>query len=332
MEIRFVVATHCNADCYFCLNEYVGTKSPNFALYPTHYERIMRSAADLAVTDCTITGGEPTLRKDLGGVMSAIRGNASRITLITNGYRLPQHKLALEQIDELHVSFHSMNEGEWKRITNVGGGPERVIRGLRFARSVNEEMRIKLNVVSEEQNSTNEEIEKYLTLAKEISADINVFKEGYFSFLSEMGVEVKKSPVPVELWELESFSPILLGSTHRKKTFSVNGVKVSLSHTSTDFPSWDSCWITPMGQAFVDSRQRLPLIDLLPAIESENYKKIRGSLDSLFREAEIWRGCGDVGKGNLPKEIETLGKERSEIFDTSKSVNVARLVKWQKQR
>jgi molybdenum cofactor biosynthesis enzyme MoaA len=68
MEIRFVLVSNCNADCYFCLNEYVGTKSAKFNLYPSHFAQIMYAANTLGVNDCTLTGGESTLRKDLADI------------------------------------------------------------------------------------------------------------------------------------------------------------------------------------------------------------------------------------------------------------------------
>ena len=206
----------------------------------------MEAASSLAVNDCTITGGEPTLRKDLGNIVSTIRPHCSRITLISNGYRLANHKEAISHIDELHVSYHSMNYDEWERITKVRRGPERVAQNLRDARAANPNIRIKLNVVAENENSRPDQVVRYIELARSIQAEINVFKEGYFSFLSEFGVRHSHEGQAAELWSIDELGGVLVGQTVRKRTYDVDGVRVALSHTSTDKPSWDSCWITPM--------------------------------------------------------------------------------------
>lgn len=335
MEIRFVVVTHCNADCYFCLNEYVGTKSPSFELYPLHYGRIMECAASLAVKDCTITGGEPTLRKDLAAIVSAIRPHASRITLISNGYRLADHLEAVKLIDELHISYHSMDEAEWHRITRVRGGPERVRKNLLAARKANPALRIKLNVVAEMQNSSQEEVAKYISLAREIQGELSLFKEGYFSFLAETGLEMPQHPQSADFWDLDSLGGVLIGRTERKKVYLVDAVRVALSLTSTDHPSWDSCWVTPLGGAFVDSRQRNRLVDLRGPVSREDTDMMRVGLNYLFREAEIAREMGgnpSVIHHPLYNRYAELIREREAVVETTDSVNIAGLVSWQKRK
>jgi hypothetical protein len=299
-----------------------------------HYGKIMEAAASLAVKDCTITGGEPTLRKDLKGIISAIRPNASRITMISNGYRLVDHLDAVRDIDELHVSYHSMDDVEWKRITRVHGGPERVRNNLISVRQANPSMRIKLNVVAEKQNSSPEEMEKYLALAASISADISVFKEGYFSFLTEMGANQSTYLQAAEMWDMNSMGGIPIGTTTRKQVFLLNGVRVALTHTSTDSPSWDSCWITPTGGAFVDPRQRTKLVNLLMASERGDQDNLRESLLSLFTEAELMCQIGDPGNlsHDLYPKYQELVLERIASLDILEPLTVKELVTWQKRK
>jgi molybdenum cofactor biosynthesis enzyme MoaA len=84
MDIRYVVATNCNADFYFCLNEYVGTKSSKKSLTPKDYGDLSIIAKKLGVGQCTISGGEPTLREDLEKIVLEINLSGFKQTISEN--------------------------------------------------------------------------------------------------------------------------------------------------------------------------------------------------------------------------------------------------------
>lgn len=285
MELRLVVATHCNANCYFCLNEYIGTKSSKFSMYPIHYEKIMIIAQELGINDCTITGGEPTLRKDLINITNSIRKHSNRVSMVSNGYLLDQQLDALSNIDELHISLHSMNSNEWSRITKVKDGLDQVLKNIPLVRKSFPKLRIKLNTVAEPQNSSIEQIKKYLDFAYSNQCELNLFQEGYFSFLKEMGADIRSLPKKSPWWDLDYFNPTLISTTNRKQILDVQGVKIALTLTSTDAPSWDSCWISPLASGFVDVRHKTPLIDFMNALESNDQQYIQDGLKSLLEES-----------------------------------------------
>jgi pyruvate-formate lyase-activating enzyme len=328
MEIRFILVSNCNADCYFCLNEYVGTKSAKFNLYPSHFAQIMYAANTLGVNDCTLTGGEPTLRKDLADITEQIKPHTSRLTMISNGYLLAERIDSLAFVDELHVSLHSMIEEEWYRVTKVKGGLAKVLRNLEMVRNKYPHIRIKLNVVAEEQNSSNNQIDKYLAFAKSINCELNLFQEGYFSFLKEMGVGIKNSPQRFPWWNLSGYSLEILSKSKRKTTYDVEGVKLALSLTSTDKISWDSCWITPLGAGFVNIKHDTYLVDFLPALASKNRAYLENGLISLFNEADL-----EIQKDQnlINEEIYTSNKfelmaQRKSNFMIAEPVPVSNLI------
>jgi len=89
------VTSRCNARCSFCFNwEAVFRKQPEDEITVDQFERLSRSMKPLM--QLVLSGGEPYLRKDLAGIVSAFyRNSGTRLIAIpTNGY-LPQ---AVEEI------------------------------------------------------------------------------------------------------------------------------------------------------------------------------------------------------------------------------------------
>lgn len=284
MELRFLLVSHCNYDCYFCLNEYFGSKSTHYELLPSDYRKIANAAKSLSINRVTLTGGEPTLRKDLLEIISELKSEGIHITLITNGHILDQRLISLKLIDELHISFHAMTNDAWYKVTRNRDGMEKVRQNIIAARKINTNLRIKLNIVSLSENNTFDQMQRYISFAREYNLELNIFQEGYFKMLELLGIEKGETPKPSKWWDLADFKPELIEDRLRKKTYLVNGVKVSLSYTSTDRISWDSIWIDPLGGCYCDIKQDTPVLDLSVALP-KNSDMVKSCLKSVLEEA-----------------------------------------------
>ena len=315
MGLRYVITTSCNANCYFCLNEYIGSKSGVTTMDAGDYGAISESARRVGIEDCTISGGEPTLRKDLGDIVGGINNAGLNITIVSNGYLLDKHPKAYGGINELHVSYHSFDENEWERITKVANGSKTVRDNLRRVREGHPNLPIRLNVVADEKNSEKDSIQKYVALAKEIGAEISVFQNGYLRLLKEMG-KLTDCEDPSDFWDLESFGGNLVRKTRRKRVYDVDGVKINLSFLSSEMCSGTSCWVTPRAEGFADIRKRSPLINFEPMLESGNSKMIDNSLISLSDEARMLRDLEIRGipLSDHPVYAELINNRKSKLI------------------
>lgn len=282
-----MVTASCNFNCYFCLNEYFGGKSKDTSLSPQNYLDLVRIGDNaFNIRDITITGGEPLIRSDFHEIVTSLKENGSRkITVVTNGSLLTQNIDSLVYTDELHVSFHTFDDNEWGRITRNNRSRQLVEDNIRAVRSRYPELRIKLNVVSEQANNAMSSIERYIAFSKECALEINVFKEGYLRIAEVLGIDLDYIIEPAPMWNLDPFPASLVGISPRKKTYMVDGVRISLSNTSTDEESWDSIWVGPTGIAYCNVFHDTPAIILTELLHTRNEDILRSCLESLISES-----------------------------------------------
>jgi len=266
MELRLILVGNCNYDCYFCLNEYYGSKDSKFNLLTDDYRAIVKVAKSLSIKRVTLTGGEPTLRKDLFEIISMLKEEGMHVTLITNGHILDKRILTMSLIDELHVSFHAMTLEAWKKVTGNTDGLEIVRNNIKLARSTNPLLRIKLNIVSLVHNNTIDQINLYLDFARKFELELNIFQEGYFKMLELLGIDQGIKPQPTSWWNLDSFEKEIVEHKLRKTVYLIENVLVGLSYTSTDKISWDSIWIDPKGGCYCDVKQETSVLNLKEAV------------------------------------------------------------------
>jgi cyclic pyranopterin phosphate synthase len=133
--LRLSVTDRCNFRCVYCLPEGCPKGSGEEPLSVEEIERLVRAFAALGVWKVRLTGGEPTLRPDIAGIVRAVAGvpGVRRVGLTTNGYRLA--KLAPELhaagLAALNVSVDSLDAERFARVT--GGRLERVMAGVEAA-------------------------------------------------------------------------------------------------------------------------------------------------------------------------------------------------------
>ncbi len=135
--LRISVTDRCNYRCTYCMPAEGFRWMPHAEVLS--YEEITRLArifAAAGVRRLRLTGGEPTLRKDLPelvGMLSEIPG-IQDIALTTNGHFLVDQAepLARAGLRRINISLDSLRPERFARLTR-GGDLARVLRGIEAA-------------------------------------------------------------------------------------------------------------------------------------------------------------------------------------------------------
>jgi GTP 3',8-cyclase len=135
--LRLSVTDACNFRCAYCLpGGWCPAPEEDSPLRVDEIARLVAGFATLGVRKVRLTGGEPTLRKDLEEIIRAVAavGGIERVGLTTNGYDLAHRAPALRKagLDFVNVSVDSLDP---ERFAAVTGRPllERVLAGVEGA-------------------------------------------------------------------------------------------------------------------------------------------------------------------------------------------------------
>lgn len=289
MELRFILVSHCNFDCYFCLNEYFGSKEAKYSLTGSDFRKITKMASDqFGINKITLTGGEPTLRKDLNEIIESIAHPSINLTLVSNGTLLDRHIEILKHLDELHVSFHSFDKDHWERITNSNGKNMKIVKdNIILVRKKYPNLKIKLNVVAERGNSTESQINQYLAFAKEYNLEISLFRDGSKYIDSSRVDGTIDYNNRADWWDLTNLNVYKHHKSQRKEIWISDGISINLSYTSTDFQTWDSIWVSPNGDIYGDIFQKSPVLNIKSSLLKADLRSLKKAFSSLVLEAKV---------------------------------------------
>ncbi len=142
-DLRISVTDKCNFRCTYCMPKDVF--GPGYKFLPhdalLSFEEITRFAkisAELGVEKLRLTGGEPTLRRNLPTLISmlaALRtpsGEPLDLTLTTNGSTLVKQAKALKDagLQRITVSLDSMDDAVFRAMNDVDFPVADVLRGI----------------------------------------------------------------------------------------------------------------------------------------------------------------------------------------------------------
>ncbi|MDR1546843.1 MAG: GTP 3',8-cyclase MoaA [Deltaproteobacteria bacterium] len=121
--VRLSVTDRCNLRCAYCMPEEppvrAGHNPPLGALV-----RIARVMASLGVRKIKLTGGEPTVRRDLPELVRVLKAlpGVANVTLTTNGTLLAPlaEPLALAGLDAVNVSLDTLRPNRFRELTRLG--------------------------------------------------------------------------------------------------------------------------------------------------------------------------------------------------------------------
>ena len=112
--MRVSVTDRCNLRCIYCMPE-EGIKQVSHQDILTYDEivQIVNAAAAVGITRIKLTGGEPLVRKNLAGLVEALRAvpGIEEVTVTTNGVLLKEQigKLAKAGISAVNISVDSLD-------------------------------------------------------------------------------------------------------------------------------------------------------------------------------------------------------------------------------
>jgi cyclic pyranopterin phosphate synthase len=149
--LRISVTDRCNYGCTYCIPDGgVAHASRPDLLSFEETAALVRVFVGLGVRRVRLTGGEPTVRRDLPTLVRLLRAlpGLDDIALSTNGHLLPELAAPLRAagVDRLNVSLDSLDAERFQRITRRGE-LARVVAGIEAARATGFAS-IKLNTVA----------------------------------------------------------------------------------------------------------------------------------------------------------------------------------------
>ena len=119
--LRLSITDVCNFSCDYCLPDGYQRCHQEKFLSLDEINCVARSFAELGVEKIRITGGEPSLRKDLPQIIRAIKSTSGikKVALTTNGYKLSQQlpQWIANGLDSLNVSIDSFEPDQFQLIT-----------------------------------------------------------------------------------------------------------------------------------------------------------------------------------------------------------------------
>ncbi|MET0227535.1 MAG: radical SAM protein, partial [Actinomycetes bacterium] len=131
-DLRVSVTDKCNFRCLYCMPEDgLPWLARDDVLGRDELIRALRIAIGLGVRTVRITGGEPTLRRDLVDVVAALGALGVELSITTNGFLMDRLAEPLRQagLKRANISIDSLRRDRFKQITRRDA-LDRVLAGI----------------------------------------------------------------------------------------------------------------------------------------------------------------------------------------------------------
>jgi len=136
--LRLALTDRCNFRCSYCSP--AEHENPGHLLTRPEVVRLGAVFGRLGVRRVRLTGGEPTLRSDLVGLVRDLRATAGieEVALTTNGHRLLELARPLRDagLESLNVSLDTLDPARLRHISGRAAALEDVLAGLDAAAEV----------------------------------------------------------------------------------------------------------------------------------------------------------------------------------------------------
>jgi cyclic pyranopterin phosphate synthase len=146
--LRLSITEACNFRCTYCLPNGYRKSAPHDFLSVDEVARLVSAFHTLGVQKVRLTGGEPSVRKDLTAIIAAVAATGvEKVALTTNGWRLARDlgDWVEAGLTHLNVSVDSLDPAIFARVT----GHDRLAHVLAGVEAVltTPRLKLKLNAV-----------------------------------------------------------------------------------------------------------------------------------------------------------------------------------------
>lgn len=134
--IELALLTECNSKCVMCYASRMKRENGHY-LTVAEYARVWKEASQLGAFSVILSGGEPTLRKDLFDILSVMEPQNTIFALVTNSLNLDRSYLAdLKRagVETIHLSLDSTNPLTNDHIRGAVGHFDKVITVIEEAK------------------------------------------------------------------------------------------------------------------------------------------------------------------------------------------------------
>lgn len=126
--LRLSITDFCNFRCGYCLpNGYQG-KRPDNELTLQEIEVLIKAFAQVGTKKVRLTGGEPSIRKDVTQIIEQVKATPGiqTVAMTSNGYKLGKHVANWQQagLDQLNISVDSFDPATFKQMTGFDMLPQ----------------------------------------------------------------------------------------------------------------------------------------------------------------------------------------------------------------
>ena len=174
--LRLSITDVCNFRCEYCLPDGYQCESDRDFLSLQEITMMTQAFAQLGTSKIRITGGEPSLRKDLPAIIDACKNTPGieHVAITTNGFRLPEHLPAwvAAGIDSINVSIDSLDPRMFASITGHDK-LKTIMRGLEMA--IDAGIAVKVNAVLMRQFNGNE-LDTFLAWIKDTPVTLRLIE------------------------------------------------------------------------------------------------------------------------------------------------------------
>ena len=147
--LRLSITDVCNFRCNYCLPDGYQCDHDRDFLSFDEIKRLASAFGQLGTEKIRITGGEPSLRKDLPEIIAACKQTPGirKVAITTNGFKLPTHLPAWLDagIDAINISIDSLDPRQFHAITGHNK-LDTVLKGIDMALA-DGQAKVKVNTV-----------------------------------------------------------------------------------------------------------------------------------------------------------------------------------------
>lgn len=167
--LRLSITDKCNFRCQYCLPAgYQKPANQPAELSRAEISRLVRGFSSLGVSKVRLTGGEPSIRRDLTDIIAdlATTSGINQIALSTNGYRLARDidRWVDAGLTAVNVSVDSLLPATFAQLTGVDCLPA-VLQGINKAMAI-DGVQVKINAVLHQQTRA-DELLRFFAFVKE---------------------------------------------------------------------------------------------------------------------------------------------------------------------